>query len=407
MDSIESPKIKPSADIEGYFLSKYDETKLKKLKIIEETAISSQSIMDTECKLIFNIPTFYTEQRLEEALLTFLSQYESSPKFEISILINGPSGIRLEDSTPYKQAKQVQAKYPELKINIYCANYDTNENSRKAKEILLKNIREDLLALTLIRAGKSSDVDIENLLIATQDADLIQIVDDYVEEAVRHFKSKPETEGVAGLIDYPREDFDQDHLFFVVQLFEDILESKQQKPGKQISFRGGNSIFKVSHILKGQGFPNSFKVNNRAPYQDKANICTFNNGFQSNDDLWIVSSARRQMHAICSDIKATLGWRYEIEEDLSDIYLSGESSKLPDSAHKITSDDFQKMLERELHFMFLLHKVHNAIKDTTRDLFIETAEEIGIKIYFDENDSLKIQNIRALKERVLKDFSRF
>ena len=407
MDDRESSSHTNDGIVTDYLEEKYNSERINALRVLEQNGRSTSAEIRPDCKLVFNIPAFHTERRLDRALLAFLQQYEDSPQFEIAVLVNGPADTVLKDSAPYKQAMEVQRRYPELKINIYSAHYGNNGERQATPEEILRKIREDLLALTLLRAGRCPHLDIEKLLISTQDADLIQIADDYVKETVRHFTKQPETEAIAGFIDYPREDFDQDHLFFAVQLFEDILESKQQKSGVKVSFKGGNSVFRVSHLLKKQGFGSSFKERNKAPYQSRANTSSFNRGFQTNDDLWIVSSARRQMTALKKSIEIALGWRYQHESELSDIYLSEKTTSLPDSANKVTSDEFNKRLETELQHIYTLHKIHNAIKESTRDAFIQSAEEMGIRLHFNKDDMVVIDDIEPLKEGILKDFSRF
>ena len=58
----------------------------------------------------------------------------------------------------------------------------------------------------------------------TNDADLQHISKDYASSIISSFDLNSTQAGLTGFIDYPKEDFDADHVFHVIQRFNDILE---------------------------------------------------------------------------------------------------------------------------------------------------------------------------------------
>ena len=168
--------------------------------------------MSKNCRLVFNIASLHCEKGVSTTLLSFLDQRckEKDPNFEIIILINGPEGVDIKNSIAYNDAIAVKNRYSELKLTIAESTYTKDE-------LTISRVRKDLGGLTLRRASKTEGVDIANLILVTQDADLININDEYVENVVEEFDKNPKLEALTGFIDHPYEDFYSDHLFLTVQ----------------------------------------------------------------------------------------------------------------------------------------------------------------------------------------------
>lgn len=299
--------------IEQYFDEQYNESEKEELDKIRLMALS-ETPMDPECKVVFNIPTRYSETHLDQTLELYLEQtaIKENIDFEVVVLINSPTvdsktgqSITDEDireTQAFKHALAFQQNHKNPKISILIHRY-------QPEDLNIGRIRKHLAGYTLKRAVKSGHNDPENLLIVTQDADMQSINPSYVEKLSQMFQENQNLDGFSGGSDFPYEEFADNHLLFSLVRFDDIMERAKylalydSLPRKMKNFapmKGGNSAFRVRGYLREGGHVDAIK-------NEHGNIRTAlwqKDAFRSkrNNIYTITTSARRYVRAISSGL---------------------------------------------------------------------------------------------------------
>lgn len=396
-----------SEDIEKFISSKFSKSEQTNLKVIEDTAIDSGP-MSENCRLVFNIASLHSEKGVAKTLLSFLNikTKEKDPNFEIIILINGPDGTDIKNSIAYKEAMTIKSRYHELKITIA-------ESTYPKEELTISRVRKDLGGLTLKRAAKTDRVDIANLILVTQDADLININDEYVNNVVEEFDKHPKLEALTGFIDHPYEDFYSDHLFLTTQRFTDALEVITRSKYNNFPLRGGNSAFRVKSYMEAGGHESKRRLWEHMDLNRKMRLNDPSAVKFSGKKAQITTSARRQIVAI--DKGVLLNDRYKTfgkDGDLAEEYQKPITEiQIPEQTHKVTSKEFTSLLEKELQSIYaakLKIEEKTSTKENSRieQLMKRTAFFIGISIHFKDGKVI-IDDISKLKEQIIKKYSHF
>lgn len=403
--SLEAKKVSAD-DINEFIRKKFIRPEQKKLKEMEASLVT-EGPMSKDCRLVFNIPCFFGEKGLQKTLLTFLNQHASTegPDFEVIVLVNGPDGSNIENSAAYKDALAIQNRFPELKLTIAKTTYPK-------EELRIGRIRKDLAAITLKRASQTSGVDIGNLIIVTQDADLIDMDEHYVENVVREFDQQPDLSALTGFIDHPREDFYSDHLFLTVQRFTDIIEIINRYRHNNFPLRGGNSAFRVSHYLQAGGHSRSRlweHMNLSRSFREENPDSVKFIGKRAK----ITTSARRQIVAIEKGVKLIDRYKtFGIEGDLAEDYQKPvEETVLPEMTHKVTSPQFKDLLQEELQSIYdskiKIEEKSLQGDDPRIEKNMKTAARfMGIRIHFEER-KVFVDDISQLREDIMKKYSNF
>ncbi len=337
-----------------------------------------------ETKAVICVPCHDGEKNLSSALYRYLHlESAQQAQIEICVLVNSPLE---KESSAYKTATAFFARHKSLKGTVYVHGYEPDTP--------LENIRMDLLKLVKERAVSSAT----SPILVSQDADNIYHSPFFVDEVVGQFEVDPELDAVAGFVDYPVEDLGQDHIFYVMQVFEDVLEAKIREKTGQVVMRGANSAFRAS-TLDHPAFESAFAPNN-APVFLKPRPPVEGIKIVANDELgWVTSSARRQMSALGAQTPIRLAHRYS--QDIQII--------LSESAHKVTSEGFSGVLADELSALYstaVQNQPYGLDAATLQTLFLETAQEMLLRISF-EADSIHVDDITELRDQLLRDHSRF
>lgn len=337
-----------------FFAQHYNDKDLKRLDAISSSAVTTGN-MFPDCALTVNIPAYYQERRLDDTLLHYLTQdaiFYRNPRFEVVVLINGPQGVNLENSQSYQDALNVlnyvegNPEYEDMiRMTVATAHYQKGA-------VRIGRIRKDLAGLTLRRACETEGLDIENLVLVTNDADLIDVPSSYVSEIVKKFRSNQRLAALTGLIDYPYADFSTDHLFLTTQRYTDILDTITRHRGGHFILHGGNSAFRVGPYMEAGGIRRN-RVSELRPLLTAlkgrgADAVAFDKRMS------IVTNARRQLAAIASRVPVVDRYRnFTQKGDLAESFQVPEDEVvLPEAGHKVTSVGFTGLLQRELQAIF-------------------------------------------------------
>lgn len=396
-------------DVELFIAKRFSVAEQKKLSETESSSVDSGP-MSPNCRLVFNIASLHSEKGLGKTLLTFLDQRgrfkDKDDEFEIVVLVNGPEGTDVTNSIAYQEAMEIKRRYHELKLTISYATYPK-------EQLTISRIRKDLAGLSLRRASKTEGVDIANLILVTQDADLYNINDQFVANVLDDFDANPKLQALTGFIDHPREDFYADHLFLTVQRFTDMLEVITRSKYNNFPLRGGNSAFRVKGYMEMGGHDSNRRLwehmdlNRKLRQKDPESVKFAGRRAQ------ITTSARRQIVAIDKGVLQNERYKtFGREGDLAEEYQKPNAEmQIPERSHKITSKDFASLLQKELQSIYSA-KLKIEEKTSTREnsrieqLMKKTAVYIGISIHF-ESGSVIIDDISKLRDNIIKKFSNF
>lgn len=351
---------------------------------LQEAPSTSENLspFSPECRLVFGIPLRDDENDLERSLTAYERlDSEQLKQIEVQILLNS-----LEGESAHKKVEGIIKRHPHLKVSLKIHSYPA--------ETTLTQVRHDLFKVIESRAKLSS----QEPLIVSHDADLLEISGDYVSQLLEQFDRDPDLDMVAGFVDYPTKDFHQDHLFFAIQLFEDILEEKIREKTGQVVAHGGNTAFRLNALSK-PGFGQAFQANNMPLYLQSGGKQEGIKMVVDDEVMSITSSARRQMSALGARPPVLLANRYHQEIEFV----------LSESAHKVTSDDFVTNLKEQLSSIYT-ELIKNRPCDLTvgelSQIFLLTGAEIGLDLELSVSD-VNVKNANLLKERILADFSSY
>ncbi len=338
----------------------------------------------SETRVVVCIPCRESEKSLAAALYTYLRLDPIQRKqIELCILINTDKG----EASPLKRQIQLfSSSHPDLKITSYTHAYE--------EEIELSQVRRDLFDLVQEKASLSEG---EAPIVVSQNADLLELSSEYFAGILGQFAEDPNLDAIAGFVDYPFEDFHQDHLFFAVQLFEDIFEQKLREKTGAVLARGGNAAFRMNALSK-PGVQESFEASDAPIYLQTRKKAEGVN-IKGNDMLWVANSARRQMSALGANPPVLLAERYRHSIEFI----------LSESAHKVTSESFSPALEQELTGIYtelLKNCPYDLSPDELTALFVDAGREMDIPLEI-SGVKVLVKDKTALRSRILKDFSTF
>ena len=336
-----------------------------------------------ETRVVFCIPCKEGESRVIQALKTYL-QLDATQRAqcEVCILVNSEKGNQSPLAATIKNFATAQTG---LKISVYTA--ESHEGSD------LATIQNELFNVVKERSASGAAP-----LIVSHHADLLNASGEYINNILAKFDADPDLDLLAGLVDYPREDFHQDHLFFAVQLFEDLLEEKLREETGKVLAHGGNAAFRLSAMDK-SGFKAAFEADNAPIYLKPRQAPEGINVLADDELMWVTTAARRQMSALDNTPPILLANRYK----------SSIVNTLSESAHKVTSANFAVLLEQELSAIcaeLMKNRPYSLSQERLATLFAETG--LGMGITLEANHStVHVKDLAEFKGRALKDFSTF
>lgn len=375
--------------------------------------------MSKDCKIVITIPAFHTEKHLARTLLQYLKQLPEDPgeeaKFEIIILVNGPQKmghekLDLTRSIAYEEVLKFMERNPRLKVFLTYANYP--EGSQK-----IGLIRKDLGALTVRRALESSEVELRDLVMVTNDADLQELSPEYITSIAAQFGNNAKLAAMTGFVDYPYEDFYADHLFLTVQRFVDMLETMRRFKMGKTTLRGGNTMIRLADYVASGGHNRARKSENLPIYRHILAHSGPDGVSFDRHNTKIVTSSRRQIAAIADGVPLVDRYKsFGKEGDLAEKYQAPrEKLLISEKVHKVTSPDFINLLTHELQTIY-----ERAVSDMseladvddggalgrlskTEEFMKRAAFYLGFQIEFHDGN-LKVKNIDKLKGLILEKY---
>jgi hypothetical protein len=418
--------------VSGFADQHYSSASAKKRLSLLRNNMEATAPMNPDCRVVIDIPCFYNEKNLGRTLRRYLNQtaLDREMPFEIVVLINAPlQEASREDilaSPAYSDAQEfiaelnhlkastapADARYRHLNVTILTGRYAQNDRR-------IGLIRRDLAMLSMERINDCGHHDPENVLLATQDADLIDINPDYVTNVEKIFREDERIGGLTGFIDHPQADFQSNHLFLTLQRFDDMLESIKRYKLNSIILRGGNTLFRVRDYLKTSGHGPALKAENEQ-IKLKLQQADPDSVRYVGKTAGIVTSGRRQIQAIMEDVPLDQRYsRFGIKGDLADSYNAPpDKYRIPEIVYSINTPGFRERLEKELQNKYEKYVHKNRGKDDSGSVpeqsneaqvqqwFKRTAFFIGLKISFHEKTGegkicrLQVDDISKLKELI-------
>ena len=322
--------------------------------------------MNPFCQVSVNIPAHHAEPRLRRTLAKYAQQASDTfPRsfFEIAVLVNGAAGVDLPSSPAYQGVLEAKDAHPKLNIKLFSKNYGNNGTT-------IGHIRSDLATLTMVRAAQYG-MPLENLVLVTNDADLVNIPANYLQNIHDRFTGDESLAGMTGPVLYPKASLGSDDLALSVQRFMDFWETILRKRHGHRTMRGGNSAFRASSYIEAGGHAKKSRVSENRPLLAK---------FNSNDPgsvvfdrgMWIETSPRRHLTAIAKGEKvSTKHNNFGKDGDLAEEYRQTTGKlELSKKRFNVLDPRFRKALQDELQTVFhydlfwAFSRMKGAIKET-------------------------------------------
>ncbi len=363
--------------------------------------------MKPTCRLTINIPAHASERNLGHTLSQYARQAGLSDiYFEIAVLVNSTEKKEdLRKSPAFKDAIAARNSVP-FPVNVYTKHYQ-----KEASQI--GRIRRDLASTTLLRALEGEHPDIGNMILMTNDADLVGIPPEYIRHYLQAFESDESLAGATGAVDLPYDDFYADHVLLSVQRFNQFVETmrRHKLPGNPMIMRGGNSAFRIRDYIRSGGHNKTRISENRRMYEAIGRDPALTSKMLPRRSAFITTNARRQLMALASgQTISTQYMRFGLPGDLAEQYRKPpQTIDLPRFSPPVSASEFPELLQNELNAGYQKYQaIHESESLQQVRVFMRRAASfLGIKIDFNDDDVLLVTNITALRENIIDKYSNF
>ncbi len=396
-------ELSPEGVVE-FLNSTYDRRGLQTLCRMRDERVLINSI-PTNCRAAVNMPAFYKEKNLYHTLSQYLLQdtEEKGQSFFINVLVNGPKGTNLEQSPPYRDALRFMHEHPNVHVVLHKTHYPK-------EQVNMSKIRKDATALSLLLASEVPGLDLENLVLFNNDADLQHLESNYVSAHVDTFDSNPRLGAIAGFAEYPVADFYQNHLFLATQRFEDILHMISNSKEDNHILKGGASALRARDYVATGGFDGKTRMSElRSIYKslrakDRESVVT------SRNIGTVTTSARRQIMALGANVPlAKAHDTFGKQGDLAEKYQASlDELEIPELADKVTSPTFKEKLEVQLNSLYKKMRYMRSRTPASEidRLFQRAGFYSGIELVV-ENEQVVIKDMTVLRKNILEKYSHF
>jgi|GEM_PF-4159287 len=403
----------------------------RRLGNIERTAVSP-GIMHPQTRAVVMIPAHHSEMNLGRTLTEYAKQtsighrngeQKKETKVELVLLINGKKKEvpDLTQTRAYTDARRfVDSHFP---IPLTLAHADYPEGST------IGRIRRDLVALSVKRALLAPGVDIDNLILITNDADLQRIPGNYLSSIISSFDANPQQAGLTGFIDYPKLDFDKDHVFHFTQRFYDILEVIRRRRHHRVTMRAGNSAFRLKDYIETGGIKTSSHTSELRPVykalrEKNPSSVVYH---ERRKGMNIETSGRRQLTANRNGVLFVNRYdNFGYETDIAGNWKKPEDEfVLPEYAMQYTNEHFFATIQAQLDGMYrkLAHVYPMEIGTIQKQMKLagvlsgirlnfvkmsrERKEQKGLSSHTASSQEVEILDISKLREGMRKAHNRY
>lgn len=392
------------------------------------TAIEWREITPDNCDISIQIPSYYMERNLKKTILHYSQQefVDKKPVVELIININWPSLEAIESSEAIRDVREAITQYPHLNICIV-------KQVVEQKDFKIGQVRWVTALTSFVRALENPQVDVDKMIVLTNDADLWGLSPHYLGAIYEYFQENPEVQAAWTFIDYPEQQVSSNHLGIIVQRCEEMLEIIDKKKFGHLILRSGSSAYRLSALFQAWTFPKARKWesgqvvrNIRKKYWAKAIRLIPKHRAK------LITSARRHATAVVSGIPITDRYiTFGTPEDLSVLYHANDSlNRARDTIVIAQDEDFIKRLSSELQSLYNKRikgkkreyamgneasveeeeidiDVLLGLKTEVQEDFTKIAPFLGVKFDFPDEDTLRVTNIDIAKDNLRAKFGVF
>ena len=268
------------------YLKKQDPAYIAELK----SMVLGQKSINKDVEAIIAIPSYHEGGNLEKTLRNY-AKLKNRNHFEIDILENHPEAVERDDSMNIIEA--IRREFPDLNIvRLY--------KVFKEKPTI-GQVRKYLVDAVLLRKMES---DIEkSLAVVSNDADLEDIGEDYIDRISAVLKKNKKLDAIEGRWDYPAETFKKYPLLHASQRLWRYLDIAFRNYGlKTQDLTGTNSVLSSSGIYAAVG-----GYNEKALLAEDWEIGQLIKDARDNnqsvgrvDSAWLISNPRRAVAKMLS-----------------------------------------------------------------------------------------------------------
>jgi len=352
--------------------------------------VLGQKSIGKEVEVIIAIPSYHEGGNLEKTLRNY-AKLKDRNHFEIDLLENHPEGVERDDSMDV--IKAIEREFPDLNIvHLY--------KVFKEKPTI-GQVRKYLVDAVLLRKMES---DIEkSLAIVSNDADLEDISEDYVDRISAVFKKNKKLDAIEGKWDYPVETFKKYPLLHASQRLWRYLDIAFRNYSlKTQDLTGTNSVFRSGIYAAVGGY------NQEALLAEDWEIGQLikaargdNQSVGRVDSAWLISNPRRAVAKMLSDNRFIE--QHEDFHENEDVRNASVESLLPEK-REFDEEEFAKEVQAIYKHCEVWKKSNGgSIDDEDIDRSFDRAMRfLGVK-YDIKGDRLSILDTERLRKG-LRDY---
>lgn len=357
--------------------------------------------MSPDCKAMICIPCHFNEPYVNKVIQR-LGEQQNLEEFEVTILINGPEGVDLQNCQAINQINRALANAPNLRINIARVNFQDFKIG-KARRMLA-----EIMARRTLDSGFNEE-ELGNMVMVTYDADHLNVDEERLSKIIAAFNEDPNIGAMAGLHDYPREDLVTDHILLATKRFTDFLETIYAYKDGHLTMRGGNTAFRFkNYVSHGAHSAKSIKGEHRTITRK---LLEEGSAVFRPNTMQVSTSARRAKFIVegggsIAEQHAHFG--SDIDVAFQHYLIDRSKLKLPNTAKKVTDESFGELLADQLNTLW--QKIYDNNTDDRLEkqisYFEKAAFYLGIQIKWNEDFSeFTITNIKNFKNGVMEHYA--
>ncbi len=199
-------------------------------------------------KVVIMIPAAAHQEgkNIYNTLLQYSLQEDvASDDFEVVVFANYPKGQKPDDTI--SEVERFQAEHPDVKVRLLRKELEQHE----AKIDWIRKALADSVIVDLVERGVSLD----EVLLASNDADAERISPTYIKTIIDRAAETPEADGFLGFIDWGHEGFKAHPDMMIGFRFMQMLDIYNRVAKHQAGSSGANFVFRPGMYAAIGGYP--------------------------------------------------------------------------------------------------------------------------------------------------------
>jgi hypothetical protein len=229
----------PDADIDSNTVTQryFNAMTPSRKKLIENMSKSLDKQPKAENpKVVVMIPAAAHQEgkNIYRTLLQYANQNSDKEQFEVTVFANNPKGSKRDKTI--KEIQRFQKDHPEVKVRMVERNLEPEE----AKIGWVRKTLTDTVLNDLINRG----VDLNEVLLVSNDADSYWINPKYISTIMRKAENQPDVDGFLGFLDWSYDAYKAHPEILVGTRLMQMMEIYMRTKTKGVGSSGANFVFR-------------------------------------------------------------------------------------------------------------------------------------------------------------------